>query len=981
MYLNCHSFFSLTYGVMSIKKILEHARENSMMAFALTDINNTSGCLELLRLAPDYGVRPVVGVDFRNDDEKLFVAIAKNNNGFRELNEYLTIFKKSKKEIPADAPEFKDCYVIYRWQKGAQRILRDHEYIALHPSDITAYRLYGKYSPSKLVIDAPISFRGKKDFNLHRLLRAIYHNTLLSKLGKHQQGEETDKIISQEELKIIYGEFPEAIDNSQNILDSSSVTFEFKENKNKKFFNATAEEDDAQLRRLAAEGFRYRYGDDPPPKIIARFESEIKTIVELGFTAYFLINWDIVRFAKSQGFYYIGRGSGANSIIAYCLLITDVDPMELDLYFERFINPSRKTPPDFDIDFSHTDRDIIRDYIFEKYEGYVALVGSYSTFETKSRIREIGKVFGLPDYEIDALQSDRLDTNTIDKMSKMVLHYAGLFEKEHPRQLSVHACGILISEAPITTYSALEYFPVGYPSTQYSMLEAEDVGLYKFDILSQRGLGHIKDAVELIRVNKGEEIDIHRIQDFKQDQRIKKMLKEGNTLGCFYVESPAMRQLLRKLEVEEYLGLVAASSIIRPGVSHSGMMREFILRYRFEKEREKAHPELLKIMPDTFGIMVYQEDVIKVANQYAGLTLEEADVMRRGMSGKYRSREEFQLVREKFFSNCKRDGRPDEEAAEIWRQIESFAGYSFAKGHSASYAVESYQSLYLRAYYPIEFMTAVINNFGGYYNTEFYLHEAKMLGAQVELPCINNSDNLAVLSGITIYMGFHIIKDLEQATIASILQVRAEGVFADMEDFVRRTPISLEQLRILIRIKAFRFTGKTGKQLLWDAHLLLGKSKKTAPKKELFAMKHESTELPELEYGEYEDVLDEMKILSFPHTSPFTMLSKEYAGITHAKGLIKHLGKVVYMVGYYITIRRVHTITDQIMYFGNFYDKYGDMFDTVHFPDSIERYPFTGRGCYLVKGTVVQDFGVPSVEVTHMTRIPWSFADEFVLNG
>jgi DNA polymerase III alpha subunit len=513
------------------------------------------------------------------------------------------------------------------------------------------------------------------------------------------------------------------------------------------------------------------------------------------------------------------------------------------------------------------------------------------------------------------------------------------------------------------------------------MIEAEDVGLHKFDILSQRGLGHIKDAVDLIRVNKGEEIDIHRIQDFKEDARIRQMLIKGDTLGCFYVESPAMRQLLRKLEVRDYLGLVAASSIIRPGVSHSGMMREFILRYRSEEERKKAHPKLFEIMPDTYGIMVYQEDVIKVASIYGHLTLAEADIIRRGMSGKYRSREEFQQVKQKFFDNCKEKEYPDEEVAEIWRQMESFAGYSFAKGHSASYAVESYQSLYLRAYYPIEFMTGVINNFGGYYNTEFYLHEAKMLGAQVELPCINHSDNLAVLSGIKIYMGFCLIKDLEHGTVASILKVRADGAFADMEDFVRRTPISLEQLRILIRIKAFRFTGKTSKQLLWDAHLLLGKSKKTAPKRELFAAKRESTALPELEYGEYEDALDEMKILSFPYTSPFTMLSKEYRGITDAKGLIEHLGKVVYMVGYYITIRRVHTITDQIMYFGNFYDKHGDMFDTVHFPDSIKRYPFTGRGCYLVKGTVVQDFGVPSVEVTHMTRIPWSFADEYILTG
>jgi DNA polymerase-3 subunit alpha len=256
-----------------------------------------------------------------------------------------------------------------------------------------------------------------------------------------------------------------------------------------------------------------------------------------------------------------------------------------------------------------------------------------------------------------------------------------------------------------------------------------------------------------------------------------------------------------------------------------------------------------------------------------------------------------------------------------------------------------------------------------------------MLGAQVELPCVNNSDNLAVLSGTSIYIGFCLIKDLERATIASILKVREDGLFNNLDEFIKRVPISLEQLRILIRIKAFRFTGLTSKKLLWDAHLILGKTKKTTPKKELFETGREPTELPELEYGDYEDALDEMKILSFPYTSPFALLAKEYGGMTPAKGLIEHLGKVVYMTGYYISIKRVNTITGQVMYFGNFLDKHGDMFDTVHFPDSIDRYPFTGKGCYLIKGTVVEDFGVPSIEVTHMQRLQWTFAEELIANG
>ena len=976
MYLNTHTCYSLNYGVIKVDALLQQAQALGISRLALTDINNTSACLDFLRLAPQYKITPVIGIDFRNDTGQLYMCLAKNNKGFKEMNEYLSFFKTHQQPIPPEAPVLTDCFIIYPWQKGKHVVLKEHEYIGIRPADVAAFRLYGSgYPAGKQVILATASFRNKKDFNTHRLLRAIYYNMLLSKLPVSHQGSPGDQLISPQALADTYAELPQAIKNTDELLKQCRVSFEFGKSKNKQCFSGSIEKDKAMLRKLALDGLAYRY-KEPPELITMRFETELQTIFDLGFTPYFLINWDIVDYARRQGFFYIGRGSGANSLIAYCLRITDVDPIELDLYFERFINPSRKNPPDFDIDFSHTDRDRIRQYIFDRYPGHVALVGSYSTFEKKSCIREIGKVFGLPDHEIEVLQGDRVNKRGLDEYGQLVLQYAGLIQGL-PNQLSVHACGVLISEEPITCYTALELMPVGFVSTQFSMLEAEDVGLYKYDILSQRGLGHIKDAVDLIKSNLGEEIDIHRIQDFKVDPRIKEMLKTGDSIGCFYVESPAMRQLMRTLEVDDYLGLVAASSVIRPGVSSSGMMRQYILRYRYPEKRKEAHPVLADIMPDTFGVMVYQEDVIKVAHLYAGLTLEEADVMRRGMSGKFRSRAEFQRVREQFFENCKKKNYPDDEAAEIWRQIESFAGYSFAKGHSASYAVESYQSLYLRAYYPVEFITGVLNNFGGFYSTEFYLHEAAMVGATVELPCVNNSDNLARLQGKVIHMGFCLVKDLESQTIKNILEERhRNGNFNSLHEFVKRVAISLEQLRILIRIKAFRFTGQTSKELLWDAHMLLNKTKKTIPRKELFMAAPEPGDLPPLEYGDFEDALDEMQILGFPYTSPFSLLEKQYKNTVPARGLIEQLGNVVYMVGYYVNIKRVTTIHGDNMYFGTFIDEAGILFDTVHFPQSIEQYPFTGKGCYILKGKVIEDFNVPSLEVSNMQRIHWAFNTE-----
>ncbi|MDB5284596.1 MAG: polymerase subunit alpha, partial [Bacteroidota bacterium] len=392
MYLNCHSVYSLNYGVIKIEAMLQNAESLGVRRMALTDINNTSGCLDFIRLARNHGIKPVIGIDFRQNTEQLYTGLAKNNEGFKELNGFLSHYRTQHKEIPVQAPSLPNCFIIYPWKKDISIPLKENEYLGLRPADIAAFRLYGKkHLQSKLVVLAPATFKNKTDFNTHRLLRAIYHNTLLSKLPVTEQGNETDKMLPLTELMDLYAEFPEAIRNTDEILKECRVDFEFGKSKNKQFFNATKEEDIAMLEKLATEGLHYRY-KNPDTVIIQRFKTEMETINTLGFTAYFLINWDIVRYAQERNFFYIGRGSGANSLIAYCLRITDVDPVELDLYFERFINSSRRNPPDFDIDFSHTDRDAIRQYIFDKYPGHAALVGSYNTFVNKSCIREIGKV-------------------------------------------------------------------------------------------------------------------------------------------------------------------------------------------------------------------------------------------------------------------------------------------------------------------------------------------------------------------------------------------------------------------------------------------------------------------------------------------------------------------------------------------------------------------------------------------------------------
>ena len=983
MYLNCHTYYSLKYGTLSVHQLLELAQKHGVSKLVLSDINNTSAVLDFVRLSPKYGVKPVVGIDFRNGVQQQFIGIAKNNEGFAALNAYLSEDSTSGSSIiPDDYPQSDDCFIVLPYPVFLQRMQQDEKatkalfkskanfYIGVRPSELNHFRFSAyKNWHQRMVILQPVTFLNKTSFNTHRLLRAIDNNTLLSKLPLSEQTTADEVMMAPIDLLTIYYDYPTIIYNTQKMLEQCGIDFEFGTNKNKKSFTGSLKKDYHLLMSLCYDGLKYRYpnADDA---IIDRMEKEIKLINELHFSSYFLINHDIVSYAQRKNYFYVGRGSGANSMVAYLLRITDVDPIDLDLYFERFLNPFRTSPPDFDLDFSWKDRDDVMRHIFETHgEAHTCLLATYSTFQANAVMRELGKVFGLPKDEIDMLLENRRLKNTPDHITKLIYAYSNQIH-DFPNHLSIHAGGILISEKPIHYYTANNYPPKGFPTSQFSMLEAEDVGLYKFDILSQRGLGHIKDAVEIVKQNKGVHIDIHDVKRFKEDPEIKTLLREARCIGCFYVESPAMRMLLKKLGAETYRALVAASSIIRPGVASSGMMREYILRFKGQQPSYETPAPIYKILEETFGVMVYQEDVIKVAHYYAGLGLGEADMLRRGMSGKYRGRAEFEKVRNLFFDNCKAKGYREEESKEVWRQIESFAGYAFSKGHSASYAVESFMSLYLKAYFPLEHMVAVINNFGGFYRTEYYVHEARMHGAEIIAPHINKSNYLTCIEGIKIYLGFIHVAEMEQNTAENILLERNKnGTFINLTDFMKRVAISLDQLRLLIRVGAFEFTGRTKKQLLWDIHSIMGDDKKTHTEKELFEPEYKTYEMPELYHNERDDALDEMQLLGFPLCSPFSFIKNMPNTTMKAKDLAQHIGKNISIVGYLVTVKYTRTKHKDEMLFGTFIDTEGRFFDTTHFPKIAKEFPLRGKGCYLIHGRVASEFNFCSIDVARLEKL------------
>lgn len=971
MFINCHSFHSLRYGTISVKELVQQCVELGIGVAALTDINCISGIYDFHRLCEKSNIKPVVGVDIRTDNKQHYICLAKNQAGIREINRLLTQHNCEGKDLPLHHPNLPDVFVIYPLSNYPEKLQRN-EYIGIRTEEINLLinSSLRKYLP-RMVILQPVTFTTKKEYTLHKILRAIDRNTLVTKLEENDICGQNEKLISKKELLKNYHHYPQIIENTKQLVEQCHFHFDYKIPKNKKNFTESKDSDIKLLKELAYKGFSRRYPDDDG-KAKARMDKELGVIDQLNFCAYFLITWDIIQYSNRMGFMHVGRGSGANSIVAYCLGITDICPLELDLYFERFLNLNRKTPPDFDIDWSWQNRDTILQYIFDKYgKDHVAFCGTNVEFKYKSIFREVGKAFGLPKEELDELATKSIEQHDINSVSAMVHKYGKLLEK-FPNQRSMHSCGILISEEPITNYSALEMPPKGFPIVQFDMHVAEEIGLEKFDILSQRGLGTINDTVKLIEEKQGVKVNIRDVSLSKDEERCNEFLTRGKTIGCFYIESPAMRGLLRRLKCNNYKVLVAASSIIRPGVAQSGMMKEYIFRHNNPDQFEYFHPVFEKELGETYGIMVYQEDVIKIALHFGGLSPADGDVLRRAMSGKGRSLSALQKVKDHFFESCKALGHPEQLSIEVYRQIESFAGYSFCKAHSASYAVESYQSLYLKVYYPIEFMVSAINNGGGFYRTEVYVHEAKMSGATILNPCVNLSEYQTTVYGKDVYLGLMHIEKLESKIAVLIPEERKNnGDYTSLENFVKRIPIGIETLQTLIFIGAFRFTGKQKYELLIEARFLLAGNRPTFKHLTLLEEPQKEYTLPKVQRHPLEDAFDEIEILGFPvSVSPFDLLQTKYRGSVMAKDLTKYHKKQVKMLAYLISRKHVPTKRGT-MFFGTWIDADGEYFDTAHFPDNLTQYPFQGGGCYLLLGTVEVDFHFPTITILKMAKMPF----------
>jgi error-prone DNA polymerase len=986
-------------GVPSLDALVVAAIQQGCPALALTDTNGLYGAIRFLDRAREAGLRPILGSEVIANDHRA-VLLATSAQGYANLCRVLSA-------IHCD-PEFDlltavanhrqglivlsdDIHDLQRWKHDSKEDL----YVELTPGAFMHQALaFSRASDLPPVATCRARFVHAKDYPLHRVLRAIALNTTLSRLPADACSADSQWLMPSARLERYFPHVPHALTNSLRISEQCKTDWDFHEVIFPQFRQLGREEAFDLLKEKAYAGAQWRYGE-LPPGVRERLDHELDVIRDKGYADYFLIVAEMVAQAPRT----CGRGSAAASIVSYCLGITHVDPIQHKLFFERFLNPGRHDPPDIDIDFPWDERDKVLDWVFAKYGARsAAMVANQNMVGVKRALREVAKVFGMPAAEIKTVsaqigrQSALLDEaesaeGWIQRISTRlqlppplpeILRYA-LQIDEHFRNLGLHCGGIVIVPDDIRRYVPVEISAKGMPVIQWEKDQTEEAGLVKIDLLGNRSLSVIRDALSAVARNTGRTIE-YATWDALSDPATQDLIRRGDTMGCFYIESPATRLLLKKLfghmpadrlakgNVFEYLTIV--SSLVRPAAIT--FVDEFLRRAHGEPYHS-WHPLLDAILDETLGIMVYQEDVIKVAMALAGFSIEAADDLRKVLSKKHKQRKLCDYY-DQFVAGCTARGVTVGTIRRIWEMILSFAGYSFCKPHSASYAQVSFKAAYLRAHYPAEFMAAVISNQGGFYSPFAYLSEARRMGLQIVPPDLNASEWPYTGQGRSIRIGLMQIKGLRRVLVERLVEDRrTHGPFRSLWDFLARVRPDVAQARLLI--KAGCCDGIAGEltrpALLW--RLLARQQAAASSARPMLYDQREAVKeafpIPE-EYSEAQQLQDEVKLFGFPlRCHPLDLcepLLKSLRPIA-GKDVGRYVGQRVTLVGWLLTEKMAETKHGEPMEFVTFEDTTA-IYDVTIFPDAYRRYYHllgVSQG-YVIEGLVEESFGVLTVTLSDL---------------
>ncbi|MBI1968108.1 MAG: DNA polymerase III subunit alpha [Gemmatimonadetes bacterium] len=1009
VHLHVHSAYSLINGgagASSLEALVAAAAERGMRALAVTDTNGVYGAMDFRRVAEAYDLRPVYGVSLETATEAA-VLLPLDATGWATLCRAVTArhgetdFAVSR-QLAAD----RDGVAILASDPALlDRLVREsgieNLYVELIPGQGRERALaFARRHGLPPVATNAAWFAHPQDHARHRLLAAISGNATLTTLPADAVAPRDAWLKPAAEMARRFPDCPRALENAIALAErcrggppGGAVILP----------EHPSSESLAKLRHITELGAARRYGGAIlSPVVSDRIEHELAIIAAKNFADYFLVVWDIVEHAPT----HCGRGSVANSIVSYCLGLTHVDPLQQGLVFERFLNPGRKDPPDADLDFPWDERDRALEYVFRKYgPARAAMVANHVTFQRKAALREVAKVYGRPATEITAI-TKRLPWTDGGPLPELLathpnfrsLALGGAWPEIAaqaealvglPRHVSLHPGGVVIVPDALTNYVPVEpatkqldtadgALPV--PTIQFEKDGTEDAGLVKIDLLGNRSLAVIRDAIAAVEEHAGVAIDYTTCNP-EQDEATKTVFRTGNTLGVFYTESPASRLLCQKSKAGTFDLLVLNTSIIRPASNR--YINTYLARLH-GAPYEPPHPVLRDVLAETFGVMVYQEDVVNVCVALAGMDVAEADGVRKALTKK-RPLKELRGYEAQFRAGAAARGVAPAVTDQVWDMILSFSGYSFCKGHSASYIQVALQSGYLRAHYPAEFIAAVLSNEGGYYAPFAYIAEARRMGLTILPPDVNASVDKYTGRGRELRIGLMALKGLTAAGLAAVVTERQRGgPYRSLEDLRGRTGLAAADLRVLVAAGACDgiAQGKTRPQLMWlvdaaGARVTPGhRPGVSPPSQEILALEEPPlAALPPLaEYDAERQLRDEYAVLGYLASRHPMALYAETIRAIHpvaAPALGKHVGELVTCVGMLTTAKPVHTIRDEPMEFVTFDDGAG-LIETVIFPDVYRKVVplLFGTGPYVMRGRVEESYGAITLTVTALDRLP-----------
>ena len=887
-HLHVHTEYSLLDGSSKISELLPRARELGMDSLAITDHGVMYGVIDFYKKAKEVGVKPILGCEIyvapgsrfdreqsRGEDRYYhLVLLAENNQGYKNLMKIVT---RGFTEGYYYKPRV-DYEILERYHEGIialsaclageipNKILKE-DYEGARAAARRMNELFGpgnfflelqdhglrqqtqvnsvimrmsKELDIPLVVTNDVHYIKEEDAVPHDLLLCIQTGKLVTDEDRMRYEGGQFFLKSEEEMQKVFPYAREALENTHKIAERCNVEIVFGEQKVPKFDVPEGYDAFSYLKELCEEGLVKRYGDPPPEDLKERLAYELDTIRNMGYVDYFLIVWDFIRFAKSQGIAVgPGRGSAAGSIVSYCLEITDIDPIRYQLIFERFLNPERVSMPDIDIDFCYERRQEVIDYVYEKYgKDKVVQIITFGTMAARMAVRDVGRVMNIPYAQVDkvakmipmelgitiekalnhnpelrqAYEADEVTKNLID----MSMRLEGL-----PRHTSIHAAGVVIGSEPLDEFVPLSRGADNVITTQFTMTTIEELGLLKMDFLGLRTLTVIQDAVRMVEKKTGQPLDINAI-DY-DDPEVYEMIGQAKTDGVFQLESAGMKSFMRELKPGNLEDIIAGISLYRPGPM------DFIPKYiKGKNNRDSIRyscPELEEILEPTYGCIVYQEQVMQIVMKLAGYTLGRSDLVRRAMSKKkadVMAKERANFVygnEEEGVEGCIRRGIPEDVANHVFDEMIDFAKYAFNKSHAAAYAVVAYQTAWLRCHYPMEFMAALLTSvITNPKKITEYINTCRSMGIRILQPDINEGESGFSVSGDAIRYGLSAIKSLGKNVIDVMIEEReAHGRYKNLKDFMERLTskeINKRTIENLIKSGALDSLGATRRQLM-----------------------------------------------------------------------------------------------------------------------------------------------------------------------